>query len=157
MLQIGNNNRLSVIGHRLSQAKSEHRKANTEPAFTLVELLISVAILTFGLVVKIQSYMHSLNGLNASRNYITAMQLAGQKFSELEVNAYENSGLSQFGLTSGSEFAATRQFNWSSEIKEVSEPDSLRDKVVLVCIKLEWKERGIAKDAILSAYLPKSQ
>lgn len=116
-----------------------------------------MVILAFGLVIVIQSYVHSVSGINASRNYIAAMQLAAQKFSELELNAHQNNGLSEFGLTSGSQAVAGRQFNWSSEIKEILEPDYLKDEAVEVCIKLDWKEKSIAKDATLSAYLPKQK
>jgi len=124
--------------------------------FTLIELMISVAILGFGLVIVAQAYITSANALNVSQNYIDAMQLARDKLTQIELAAYEKKGLlpgEESG--SGTEKKGSRDFNWITEVEEISDPDYLAKKLVLVCVKLAWKERGIAKDTVLSTYLPR--
>lgn len=127
-------------------------------SFTLIELLISVAILGFGLVIVIQSYIASASALNISQNYVEAMQLAKDKLTELELTAYEKNGLPpQVESSSGREKIGSRDFNWSTEVREITEPEYLIEKLVEVCVKVDWKEAGIAKDALLSTYLPRVQ
>jgi type II secretion system protein I len=125
-------------------------------AFTLIELLISVAILGFGLVIVIQSYITSANALNISQNYISAMQLARDKLTEIELAAYEKKGLFPGDESgSGTEKIGSRNFNWETQVKEIYEPDYLAEKLVEVCVKLNWNEAGKPKDALLSTYLPR--
>jgi len=133
------------------------KKNNSDPilrAFTLIEVLISVAILGFGLVIVIQSYMTSANALNISQNYVQAMQLAKDKLNEIELISYEKNGLlPQAESGSGTEKIGARDFNWVTEVREVLEPEYLSEKLVEVCVKLNWKEAGKAKDVSLSTYL----
>lgn len=127
-----------------------------ERSFTLIELLISVAILGFGLVTVIQSYIISANALNISQNYINAMRIAKDKLSELELAAYEKEGLNPgFSPEQGEERMGQRNFNWLTEIRGISEPDYLAEELVEACVKLDWKEAGKHKDALLSTYLPR--
>jgi len=124
-------------------------------AFTLIELLISVVILGFGLVIVIQSYITSASALNISQNYVEAMRLAKDKLVELESVSYENNGLLPGAESnSGTEKVSSRDINWATEVREISDPDYLTEKLVEVCVKLNWKEAGKAKDVLLSTYLP---
>lgn len=151
MLKIGNKFRCWVMGVRPWVMGSK-----TERGFTLVELLISVAILGFGLLIIIQSFFSSLNGLNASRNYTDAMNLANDKISGLELIAYEKNGLlPELGLDAGRIRIGNRDFSWSSQILEVAEPQYLAKELVEACIKVDWKERNILKSAALATYLPR--
>ncbi|MFH1355001.1 MAG: type II secretion system protein [Candidatus Omnitrophota bacterium] len=131
------------------------RIGSKEKGFTLAELLISVAILGFGLVIIIQSYMSSVRGLNASQNYIEAVKFAQNKITELEIYAYENQGIFILGAESGTKELGSREFSWISEIKEIENPEYLTEELVEVCVKLDWKEANIAKDAELATYLPR--
>lgn len=124
--------------------------------FTLIELMISVAILGFGLVIVIQSFLSSAGGLNLSYNYVEAGRIARDKFSELELASYENNGLlPDLDSKSGTGFLGPRELNWVSEVREIFEPDYLTEKLVGVCVKLNWQERNISKDITLAGYLPR--
>lgn len=120
--------------------------------------MISVAILGFGLVIVIESFLNSASGLNLSHNYVDALRVARDKFSELELTSFENKGLlPDFDSKSGSGYLGSREFTWVSNVNEISEPDYLTENLVEVCIKLNWKERNITKDATLAAYLPRKK
>jgi prepilin-type N-terminal cleavage/methylation domain-containing protein len=173
---IGNNIRCPVLGARCS-ARTENRKPKTELAFTpletigrrkkamvsltgftLIELMISVVILGVGLVVVIQSFLSSARGLNTTQNYIEALRVAQDKFSELELSSYENKGLlPDLDSKSGAGFLGPREFNWVSKVKEITEPDYLTEKLVEVCVNLNWKERNVSRDVSLATYLPREK
>lgn len=139
-------------------------------AFTLIEVLISVVILGFGLLVVIRSFSSSVRGLNATGNYIEAMKFAKEKLTELEIKAWEDGGLYKLGVESGVGQIGSREIQWFTEVKEIEEDqeseeieedeeieeeESLGEKFVEVCMRLDWKEGNIAKDAALAAYLPR--
>lgn len=154
---IGNNIRYSVFGARCS-ARTENRKPKTELAFTLIELMISMVILGVGLVVVIQSFLSSAGGLNTTQNYIEALRIAQDKFAELELASYENNGLlPDLDSNSGAGFLGPRKFDWVSQVNEITEPDYLTEKLVEVCVKLDWKERNVTRDISLAGYLPKQK
>ncbi len=149
------------MGTFLFLTKADSQKNRNVPfflkrAFTLIELLISVAILGFGLVIVIQSYITSASALNISQNYVKAMRLARDKLTELELASYENNGLLPGAESnSGAEKIGSRDFNWATEVREISDSDYLTEKLVEVCVKLNWKEAGKSKDVLLSTYLPR--
>ncbi len=157
ILRTGNNIRFWVLGSRFLP-RTQNLEPKTQRSFTLIELMISVAILGFGLVIVSQSYIISAGALNASQNYISATQLARDKLAELELVSYERKGLTP-GLESdsGTRKIGPRNFNWLSEVKEVSSPDYLTEKLVEVCIRVDWTEAGRTKDAWVSTYLPRKQ
>jgi hypothetical protein len=117
-----------------------------------------MVILGFGLVIVIQSYITSAAAINTSQNYVEAMQLAKDKLTELELVAYEKSGLlPQAGYASGIEKLGSRDFNWAIDVKEITEPDYLNEKLVEVCLEADWKEGGKFKDVLLATYLPRKK
>ena len=124
--------------------------------FTLVELLISVAVLGFGLVTVIQSYASILRGYASSRNYFEAVNLALAKITELELSAYEKEGLIAGEESRTEELqVGSRQGSLSREVKEVVEPDYLAGEMVELCVKLNWQERNTSKEIGMAMYLPK--
>ena len=142
-------------GSRFSSNKQPSTR-NREHAFTLIELLISVVVLGFGLAVVIRSFSSSISGLNASQNYVEALKFAKQKLTEFKIKAYEYGGLFEFGTESGIEKLGTRDFEWSAEVKELgNDLEDLPEKLVAVCIRLDWKEANVVKDISLATYLPR--
>ena len=160
ILRIGNNSRLSVIGYRLSQkhqtSRTEHRTSNTERAFTLVELMISVVILGFGLCVIIRSYISTLSGFNITQNYITAMRAARDKEVELEIASFEDKGLLP-DTKSGEITSGTRNFNWRTEVSEFAAEGNFSKSFVMASVNLNWQERNIPKSCAVITYLPKRE
>lgn len=123
-------------------------------AFTLVELMISVVILGFGLCIVIQSYASALSGFNTSQNYIAAMRFAKEKMVELEISAYENKGL-LFEKKSGEITFGAREFHWKTEISEVPSSGNFSNNFVMAAISMDWQERNIHKNRAVVTYLPK--
>jgi type II secretion system protein I len=143
---------MSRIGSRFRLSQ-----ANTKRAFTLVELLVSISILGFALVIIIQSYAASLSGLNISENYINASGIARDKIAQVELLALESGGLDVYGEQSGIERLNGRDFSWSYEVKEIDDNENLSKNLAQVCLRVSWKERGLDKDVFSAAYLPKKK
>lgn len=158
MLRIGNNIRYSkqAFTPHLVKPRSLERNLGRGAGFTLIELMISAVILGFGLIIIIQSYLASLNGLKISQNYAQAMSWAAHKLTELQLSAYEKSGLLP-KLESGTASLNSRQCSWVSEVKEISQPEYLTEELVEVCLELNWQERNIIKDAALATILPRKK
>ncbi len=57
--------------------------------FTLIEIMVSVAILSIGLVLILQGLTHSLNILRISQDNLKATLLAENKMAELEIKVKE--------------------------------------------------------------------
>lgn len=124
--------------------------------FTLVELMLSVVILGFGLCIVLQSYLSSLHGLDASQNYLEAVRFAKEKLDGLTIAAYENSGLLP-EVKTGKAILGLREFNWESEVSEIHDPAYLSEDLVTASVNLDWRERNIAKNTVLATYLPKKK
>jgi len=124
--------------------------------FTLVELMISVVILGFGLVIVIQSFISALAGLDRSQNIVEAGRFAQDKITELTIASYENNG-SSFGYESGNIKLGARQFEWETEITKIESPEYLTRNFTKAGVTLKWKERNRAKDFNLITYLPKKK
>ncbi|GEM_PF-443804 len=63
---------------------------NTKYAFTLVEVMISVAILSVALVLILQALAHSLNILRITEDNLAAALIAGNKMAESQILAKED-------------------------------------------------------------------
>ncbi len=122
--------------------------------FTLVELMVSVVILGFGLSIVIQSYMSALAGLDTSKNMVEAMFFAQKKIDELSSDAYKNNG-TLAETDSGVVKLGERFFNWKTEVRGIEEPEYLSGNFMAAEVSVDWKERNVGKNAALAIYLPK--
>jgi len=59
-------------------------------AFTLIEVMLSVAVLSIGLVLILQALGHSLNILRISEDNLTATLAVGNKMAEAQIEAKED-------------------------------------------------------------------
>ena len=137
--------------------------------FTLIEIMISVAILGIGLSLVANSYLVAQRGINATANNIEAFNLLKAKLDELEILSLED-GL----VVSESREtikASGKNYNYTQEIVEIAAPkvlavkaqvaasgtEDITENFLKVCLDLSWQEQNVNKNAILSTYLPKQQ
>ncbi|MFA5200385.1 MAG: type II secretion system protein [Candidatus Omnitrophota bacterium] len=123
--------------------------------FTLVELMVSVAILGIGLTVVANSYIAALKGINSASNIIGALNLGREKLEALEI----------FSLTNGlfiSDSKAILQtpgknYNYTQQVSEITESETLAKYLLQVCLNLSWQEQNATKNVIFSTYLSKQK
>ena len=151
--------------------KFEKLKVWTKKGFTLLEVMVAVAILSLGLIIAIQSFSVSLRIAETSLNLSKAALLAQRKLSEIELE-----GFSFESLNSGDFGENYPDFGWETDITpvELKEPlieagledmfafheeplieAGLEDMPVLyqVAITIFWQERGKRRDLTFTTYL----
>ncbi len=60
-------------------------RPNKSSAFTLIEIMVSIAILSLGLVLILQNFSHSLAVLKTSENYLKTSLLLENKITDIEI------------------------------------------------------------------------
>jgi len=128
---------------------------NNLKGFTLVEVMISVLILGFGLTLVANSYIVALRGVNSTANNVGALSLAREKFDALEVSSLKD-GLSASVAQSVLKSCA-KNYDYKQEIVEITQPKDLAKSLVQACLSLSWREQNATKNVALSTYLPKQK
>ncbi|MBU0534382.1 MAG: prepilin-type N-terminal cleavage/methylation domain-containing protein [Candidatus Omnitrophica bacterium] len=129
------NNKLPVIGYRLS-GKNEHRKTNTEnrTGFTLLEVLISLAIVGLTLTVLIHSQLLSIRQAMKAKYHTTAVFLANEILSDtfMQENPLMRTEDGKFpvrqDLAGGEDYS---EFSWQREVED-SDIDGLKKITITV-------------------------
>ena len=122
---------------RASHAGVAHR-ARVQAGFTLLEVLVALAILGLAIVVSIQGFASGLRLLKLSGEHQEAMLLADLKTREI-------GSPSQAGRDGGTEGL----FTWEREVKQVVTPDlevegrSVRWRQWEVDVRVRWGERQV--------------
>lgn len=107
-------------------------------AFSLLEVLISVAILSTAIVVILRSFTSSLSSVRFSQNITMACFLAKNKLWEIEQKyKSDNSHLKD----TGSEIIQDKNFSWKYEIND-AEIQGLKQLKFTV----SWKEKAREKE-----------
>jgi general secretion pathway protein I len=90
-----------------------------EAAFTLLEVMVAVAIIAMSFVALLASQSQSVSVAAVSRFETTASLLARQKLTELELGGFDNlsSGSGEFA----DDFAA---WQWQAEVTELGEEET---------------------------------
>ena len=110
--------------------------------FLLLEVMVSVVVITVGLVYIIRSFSVSTRAISTSRNYMQAVHLMEAKLWDLEENRRVETGEDE------GYFADNRKFRWA--IKAETEEESPLNKINLV---VSWKEGGKKQSLTATTYL----
>jgi type II secretion system protein I len=87
--------------------------------FTLVELLLSVAILSFGLVGVIHAYGISLKALSVGQDYSDFIYLLSKRMAEVEEKTLVEGGINS-GTSYGEFSDGYANFNWRLQVEEAA-------------------------------------
>lgn len=132
------------------------RKEGAPTGLTLIELMLSVVVLSFGLVAIIGSFLTATSALNTSQNRLKAIELLQKRLALLKQESIEQNGLDE---TTFSEPVVlnNRPAHYSEEISSLPNLPSLdlSQELNLVKLSLAWKERNIDKDVSVFTYLEK--
>ena len=140
----------------------------TKKGFTLLEVMVAVAILSLGLSVVIHSFSTSLQTLDTSLNLSKVALLAQKKLSEIELEDFFPEG-----LTSGEFEGDYSDFSWRAEIRPVQIEEDIwqmieeTDESIKILSELEsnpvlyqvtitilWRARGRRRNMEFTTYLP---
>lgn len=130
--------------------------------FLLIELLVTIAILSFGLVFILAGFHSSLNALRVSQNIVRASEILEEKMLELEKQTEEEKG-----IIAGTSEGEIDGFSWISSVVPLEETavpadDSLWDEDIApvletvlskVELSLHWSEGTKERDLSVVTYL----
>ncbi len=110
--------------------------SKSNKAFSLLEVLITVAILSTAIVFVFQSFTASLSSSKFSQNITLACYLVESKLWEIEQKQKQDT--KPLEPAQGAEKIQGRDFNWSYEIKEL---DSALPELEQLTLTLSWEEK----------------
>lgn len=126
-------------------------------AFTLVELMIAVVVLGFGLNFVLQSHLASLKGLEMTENYVNSLVLGQKKLIDLELEAIANKGLTVNQSLSGTTFIKNKKYTWQTQTNEITSPYYLSGENLVASVSINWQERGKSKSFDFATYLKQKE
>jgi len=116
--------------------------------FTLIEIMISIAILSVGLILILQGFTRCLNILRISQNNLETSLLAEEKMAEFEIAAKQDKG-AFFKDTSGESQSGNIEFKWQIRLSPDNEYEDLNEVLTTVY----WKEGRRSGASVFSTYL----
>ena len=111
--------------------------------FTLVEILVSLAILAIALPPLLRAFSQAGNQSASSENETTAVNLLKYKMAEIEMLGYPEGTVEDEG-----EFGEGSRFRWTSRIED-TDTEGLR----LISVTVNWLERGREKAMTMNTYM----
>jgi len=111
-------------------------------AFTLVEIMVSIAILSLGLIFVIQGFTNALNVQRIAEDNLEASLLAEDKMTEMEVNVKIDKDISDKYLN-GEEKNDRTAFQWKITLAPEGDYEEL-NKVLTYVFWQEGKRKGVS-------------
>ncbi|MFQ6039598.1 MAG: type II secretion system minor pseudopilin GspI [Candidatus Poribacteria bacterium] len=115
--------------------------------FTLIEILVSLAILAIALPPLLRAFSQAGNQSANSENETTAVNLLKYKMAEIEMMGYPETTGEDEG-----EFGEGSRFRWTSRIED-TDTEGLR----LISVTVNWLERGREKSMTMNTYMADRQ
>jgi general secretion pathway protein I len=116
--------------------------------FTLLEVMVAIAILGISLVLIMQLFSGTLSSISLSRQYTEATFLARHKLEELRAEDKLLSGTQEGDF--GEKFANSADYMWEAEVSPYplptpsteTEAAQFQPQVIQIRLKVSWKARG---------------
>lgn len=130
---------------QLSASLRPRQFATGDNGFTLVEILVTLTVLSVALPVLMYSFRNAANGQALAENRTTALYLLKFRMAEIELGGYPDMGEEE------GEFGENSRFRWHSKVEDVAsdEIEGLR----LITVTLTWQEQGREESISMSTYM----
>ena len=125
------------------------RSSDDKHGFTLIEIVVALAILSLALPTLLRSFTEAAKGQALAENRTTALYLLKFQMAAIEAEGYPDIG------EEDGEFGEEARFRWHSDVQDVEseEIEGLR----LVTVTITWQERGEERLISASTYLADRQ
>ncbi len=124
---------------------SPGKSAVCDRGFTLVEILVTLTVLSIALPVLMYSFRNAAHGQALSENQTTALYLLKLRIAEIELGGYPDIGEDE------GEFGENSRFRWNSSVQDVTsdEIEGLRR----ITVSVIWQELGREKSISMNTYM----
>jgi prepilin-type N-terminal cleavage/methylation domain-containing protein len=133
---------------KVPEGLRKHRRS--QRGFTLIEIMVTVAILSLGILVIYESFFISLDAFSYYVNYLNAQAWINEKIWEFQNQMVEIEFL-ELGDKRGSFFANDKDFHWSVYVNPVDEEYD----VYKLDVSLFWQEGNRERFIYRAAYASK--
>jgi len=142
-----------ILGLPPHQLRNNGVIAQLVRGFSLVELMITVSILTVGIVIILRSFLTNTQAIDSMSNRLKSLEALSSKAAELEKQSLENNGLAEW---SGQEDIAIglRQAILSAEVAPFKIEEDEDPALSKIKLRISWQESGKKQDMLLETFLP---
>ena len=124
-------------------------KPRLKYSFTLLELVVAVAILASGIILVYEGFFVSLSAVSYSTNYINAQRWMGQKLWDVQdrLTRYETLLTQE---TSGSFFEEGKEFLWNLSYSLIETTEKV--DLYKIILGVSWREGARKIKVVRSTY-----
>ena len=132
--------------YKMTNMRDNQNNISVENGFTLIEILVTLTILTLTMPALVRSFGQAQREQALSENKTTALYLL-----KYQMALIESEGFPEIGNDSG-EFGEGSRYTWTSEITDVEseEIDGLRSINLTVIWQEQGKEKSISVATLMS-------
>ena len=135
-----------LMKYKMMNMKNNQENISVESGFTLIEILVTLAILTLTMPALVRSFGQAQREQALAENKTTALYLL-----KYQMALIESEGFPEIGSDSG-EFGEGSRYTWASEIADVEseEVEGLRSISLTVIWQEQGKEKSISVATLVS-------
>ena len=138
--------KISESAPRQTAGESEvYYSTTSERGFTLVEILVTLTVLSLALPALMFSFRDAARGQAVSENQMTALHLLKFRMAEIELHGYPDIGDDE------GEFGENSRYSWRSEVQDVESDEIVGLRLVVVTVT--WQEQGKEKSISMNTYM----
>ena len=135
-----------LMKYKMMNMKNNQENISVESGFTLIEILVTLTILTLTMPALVRSFGQAQREQALAENKTTALYLL-----KYQMALIESEGFPEIGSDSG-EFGEGSRYTWASEIADVEseEVEGLRSISLTVIWQEQGKEKSISVATLVS-------
>ena len=126
------------------------KSARGNGGFTLIEIIVTLAILSLGLPVLLQSFSNAANAQKNAEDKTTSLYLLKTRMAQIEIQGYPDIGQED------GDFGENSPYRWRSEVYDV-ESDEFEEGLRAVTLTITWLDRGKAESTSMTTYIANRQ
>ena len=134
--------------------KSKYKKERKEKGFTLVEVMIAIAILTFGILAVASMQTSSMYGNSTANRVTEGTSWAGNKMEELLTIPDTDAQLSVGTHGPETMISGVSRYDVNWEVIDSVDPSNPIEDAKLIIVTVTWRDKGNMKSTQLRCIRP---